>query len=854
MKRLVLGILAHVDSGKTTLAEALLYQSGQLRRLGRVDHRDSFLDTHRLERSRGITIFSKQAQLVLPQAEIALLDTPGHVDFSAETERTLQVLDYGLMVVSASDGVQSHTETLWNLLDRYGVPAFLFINKMDLPGTDRQQILSQLRRRFGEGCVDFGQPEEELWEQLALCDEGLMREYFEKGSIGGGSVARAVAERKVFPCCFGCALHLEGIERQLSLLEQLTCMPRYPEGFSARVFKLSEDEQGARLTHMKITGGSLRVKTSLPVAGEEERPATEKINQIRIYSGEKYRMVEEAFPGTVCAVTGLSGFRPGDFLGEGEKMRAPLLRPVQKYRVFLPEGTDPHVALRSLRRLEEEDPQLHIVWQEGPGEIQLQLMGAVQLEVLEGLIRDRFGFSVSFGQGTILYKETIAAPAEGVGHFEPLRHYAEVHLLLEPGEPGSGLRFDCACREEILGKNWQRLVLTHLREKEHLGVLTGSPVTDMKISLVSGRAHVKHTEGGDFRQATYRAVRQGLRSAKSVLLEPWYAFCLEVPLQGIGRAMTDLQRMSACCKAPQTQGETAVITGRAPVSEMQGYALRVTEYTGGRGKLSCVLDGYSPCHNTEEVIAAIGYDCDADQENTADSVFCSHGAGFVVPWDKVPEHMHLESALSAPKGGQKEPSGREAAYRAALAQDAELMRIFERTYGPIRRAAPAALHTPREEKTLSLRAPVPAPAGPEYLLVDGYNIIFAWPELQKLAQSDIGAARARLTDILCNYRAFRQCELILVFDAYKVRGGVGSVEKVHNIHVVYTREAETADMYIEKAAVRLEGRAQVRVATSDNLEQLIILGHGALRISAAAFEEEVKAVEAKIRGIIESGI
>ncbi len=851
MKRLAMGILAHVDSGKTTLSEALLYQSGQLRRLGRVDHRDSFLDTHRLERDRGITIFAKQAQLRLPGMEMALLDTPGHVDFSAETERTLQVLDYGLLIISGTDGVQSHTETLWRLLERYRVPAFLFVNKMDLPGAGREEILRELRRRLGESCIDFEQPEETLWEQLALCGEELMEEYFASGRIADGTIARAVAQRRVFPCCFGSALRLEGIERLVGLLSRFTCMPPYPERFSARVFKVSQDEQGARLVHMKITGGCLRVKESLAVGGTPEAPKTEKIDQIRVYSGARYQMLEEALPGTVCAVTGLSGLRPGDCLGEPGLGQAPLLQPVLEYQLLLPGGTDPYTALKALQKLEEEDPQLHVDWREEAREIRLRLMGEVQLEVLEKLIPERFGFPVGFGPGAILYQETIAAPVEGVGHFEPLRHYAEVHLLLEPGEPGSGLRFGARCREETLAKNWQRLVLTHLEEKTHLGVLTGSPITDMKITLVSGRAHLKHTEGGDFRQATYRAVRQGLRSARSILLEPWYSFRLELPQEAVGRAMTDLERMGASFEPLRADGEAAVLEGSAPVSEMRDYAARVVEYTRGRGRLTCLPAGYRPCHDPEKVIAAVGYRCDADLENTADSVFCSHGAGFVVPWDEVPQHMHLESALAKPQEPSAGLAAGAQAYRAALAQDTELMRIFERTYGPIRREEPAALHTPKQPPRPGIApARPPKDTGPEYLLVDGYNIIFAWPGLKELAAQNIDAARGKLIDILCNYRAFRQCELILVFDAYRVHGGVGSVEKIHNIHVVYTKEAETADMYIEKATARLGRHFKVRVATSDALEQLIILGHGALRISAQAFEEEVKAVETAIREII----
>ncbi|MDD2954899.1 MAG: TetM/TetW/TetO/TetS family tetracycline resistance ribosomal protection protein [Oscillospiraceae bacterium] len=861
MKRLALGILAHVDSGKTTLSEAMLYRSGQLRRLGRVDHRDSFLDTHELERDRGITIFAKQAQLLLPQAKIALLDTPGHVDFSAETERVMQALDYAVLLISGTDGVQSHTETLWRLLGRYGVPAFLFVNKMDLPGAGREQVMEQLRRRFGENCVDFEQPREALDEQLAFCGEELMEEYIGRKTVDDGTIARAVAARQVFPCCFGSALKLEGVDLLLSLLSRYTRMPEYPEEFSARVFKISEDGQGGRLTHMKITGGALRVRANLVTGGTPEEPKTEKVNQIRVYSGAKFTVVEEALPGEVCAVTGLTGLRPGDRLGSGGHAAAPVLQPVLTYRVLLADGTDPHEALKNLRRLEDEDPQLHVVWNETSREIHMQLMGGVQLEVLQKLILERFGMQTEFGQGTILYKETIAGPVEGVGHFEPLRHYAEVHLLMEPGEPGSGLVFSSRCREDDLDKNWQRLILTHLEEKTHLGVLTGSPITDMKITLAAGRAHVKHTEGGDFRQATYRAVRQGLKSAKSVLLEPWYSFRLEVPQENVGRAMADLQRMGARFDPPQSEEGRALISGSAPVSELRDYAAQTAGYTRGLGRLSCTLSGYEPCHNAEEVIAALGYNSEEDLENPADSIFCSHGAGVLVKWCDVPEHMHLESVLKSREEQEPAPAAERAAaaaYRSALARDAELMRIFERTYGPIRREPAAALHTPKRPPASlpagagrGVSAVPQLPQGPEYLLVDGYNMIFAWQRLRELAGRDIDAARSRLTDILCNYQAFRQCELILVFDAYKLRGGVGSVEKIHNIHVVYTREAETADMYIEKATAKLGKHHRVRVATSDQLEQLIILGHGALRISAAAFEEEVAAVEEAIRRILE---
>ena len=861
MKRLIIGILAHVDAGKTTLSEGMLYRAGETRRLGRVDHGDAFLDTYALERERGITIFSKQALLHLDGAEITLLDTPGHVDFSTEMERTLQALDYAVLVVSGTDGVQSHTETLWRLLERRRIPVFLFVNKLDLPGADREALLAELQTRLDGGCADFGgdRPRGALEESLALCSEELMERYLEAGTLGEADIAEAVARRRVFPCFFGSALKLEGVDEFLAGLARYTREPPRRETFGAKVWKVGWDEQGVRLTHLKITGGSLRVKAAVS-GGREGEPWEEKVNQLRVYTGTKFRTVEEALPGMVCAAAGLTRTHPGEGLGAEPDSELPALRPVLGYRVELPQGVDAHTALTRFRQLEEEDPQLHVVWNEALQELHVQLMGEVQLEVLGRLVRERFGMEVGFGQGSILYRETIAAPVEGVGHYEPLRHYAEVHLLLEPGERGSGLRFASACREDDLDRSWQRLILTHLEEKTHLGVLTGSPVTDMKITLAAGRAHQKHTEGGDFRQATYRAVRQGLRRAESVLLEPWYDFRLELPSETVGRAMSDLQRMGGSFAPPETEGERSVLTGSAPVSEMRGYQMEVTGYTRGRGRLSCALRGYEPCHNAEEVIAAIGYDCDADLENTADSVFCAHGAGFLVKWDEVPAHMHLESVLDAPEepagvpGEQRTAERRAADYCAMLAEDRELLEIFERTYGPIRRDPRRAFRPVREASPR--RSPSKPPKGldgPEYLLVDGYNIIFAWDVLYALAQENLDAARGRLVDLLCNYRGFRQCEVIVVFDAYRVKGNPGEVERVHNISVVYTKEAETADMYIEKVTRELGKRHRVRVATSDALEQLIILGHGALRISADAFREEVAQVERSIREYLESG-
>lgn len=860
MKRLVIGILAHVDAGKTTLSEGMLYRAGETRRLGRVDHGDAFLDTYALERERGITIFSKQALLHLDGAEITLLDTPGHVDFSTEMERTLQVLDYAVLVVSGTDGVQSHTETLWRLLERYRVPTFLFVNKLDLPGAGRGALLAEVQARLDGGCADFGadRPRGALEESVALCSEELMERYLEAGALEDGEIAEAVAKRRVFPCFFGSALRLEGVDAFLAGLARYTREPPRREAFGAKVYKIGWDEQGVRLTYLKVTGGSLRVKAAVSGSREGE-PWEEKVNQLRVYTGAKFRTVEEALPGMVCAAAGLSCTRPGEGLGAEPDSGLPSLRPVLGYRVELPRGVDAHTALTRFRQLEEEDPQLHVVWNEALQELHVQLMGEVQLEVLGSLVRERFGMEVGFGQGSILYRETIASTVEGVGHYEPLRHYAEVHLLLEPGERGSGLRFASACREDDLDRNWQRLILTHLEEKTHPGVLTGAPITDMKITLAAGRAHQKHTEGGDFRQATYRAVRQGLRRAESVLLEPWYDFRLELPSEAVGRAMSDLQRMGGSFAPPETEGDRSVLTGSAPVSEIRGYQMEVTGYTRGRGRLSCSLRGYEPCHNAEEVIAAAGYDCDADLDNPADSVFCAHGAGFLVKWDEVPAHMHLESVLGAPKEpagvpGERAAERRAADYCAMVAEDRELLEIFERTYGPIRRDPRKAFRPVRREP--ARRPPSQPPKGldgPEYLLVDGYNIIFAWDDLNTLAQENLDAARGRLVDLLCNYRGFRQCEVIVVFDAYRVKGNPGEVERVHNISVVYTKEAETADMYIEKVTRELGKHNRVRVATSDALEQLIILGHGALRISADAFREEVAQVEQAIREYLESG-
>ena len=851
-KQIVLGILAHVDSGKTTLSEAMLYRAGVTRRLGRVDHKDAFLDTDALEKARGITIFSKQALLTAGDTDITLLDTPGHVDFSTETERTLQVLDYAVLVVSGTDGVQSHTETLWRLLRRYHVPTFVFVNKMDLPGMERQALLDQLNRRLGEGFVDFGAEQADRDEALALCDENLMDRMLDAGQLQDADLIPAIARRHVFPCWFGAALKLEGVDALLDGLDRYTRPAPALEAFGAKVFKVSQDEQGARLTWLRVTGGELKVKAQLTGEADGE-PWAEKANQLRLYSGAKYTLAEAIGPGQVCAVTGLTKARPGEGLGAERDSDLPVLEPVLSYQVLLPEGADVHAALGKLHRLEEEEPQLHVVWNETLGEIHVQLMGEVQLEVLRSLLAERFGLNVEFGPGGILYKETITEPMEGVGHYEPLRHYAEVHLKLEPLPRGSGMQFAADCREEVLDKNWQRLVLTHLEEKQHLGVLTGSPLTDVKITLIAGRAHLKHTEGGDFRQATYRAVRQGLMLAKSQLLEPWYAFRLEVPAENIGRAMSDIQRMEGTFDPPESGEETAVLTGFAPVSTMRSYPMEVVSYTRGRGHLSLTLDGYRPCHNAQEVIAAIGYEPEHDLDNPADSVFCAHGAGFVVPWDQVRSHMHVDSGWGKSTRPEQEaavPQRRAMAYRATLEEDAELLKIFERTYGPIKRD-PLAAFRPVQKRERPDFAAEQWEIAPEYLLVDGYNIIFAWDELNALSKESLDAARHKLMDILCNYQGFQKCVLILVFDAYRVPGSPGSIEQYHNIHVVYTKEAETADMFIERVTHEIGRNRRVRVATSDGMEQIIILGHGALRVSARMFHEEVQNVEKQIRALVQ---
>ena len=865
------GILAHVDAGKTTLSESMLYLSGSIRKLGRVDHRDAFLDTYELERERGITIFSKQAVFPWGEKEIILLDTPGHVDFSAEMERTLQVLDCAVLVVSAADGIQGHTETLWRLLKRYEIPTFIFVNKMDQEGTDREALLKELREKFGEGCVDFrdnfrtsDQGSGGVPEDLAVCDEEMLEEYLETGNVSDDTIRKAVAVRKVFPCYFGSALRVQGVEELLDGLDRFMAKKEYPEEFGAKVYKIARDDQGNRLTYIKLTGGTLKVKEVIPGIGE-------KVNQIRIYSGAKYEIAQEVQAGEVCALTGPEQTYPGQGLGMERESELPVLEPVLTCTVILPDDCDVHTMLRNLKQLEEEIPEMHVVWNERLGEIHVQIMGDVQTEILQSLIKERFHVLVMFGEGNIVYKETIEEPVEGVGHFEPLRHYAEVHLRLEPGERGSGMHFASECSENVLDRNWQRLVLTHLEEKEHAGVLTGSPVTDMKIVLTSGRAHQKHTEGGDFRQATYRAVRQGLKKAKSVLLEPYYEFRLEMPSENVGRAMTDIQRMYGRFDPPETDGTVSVLTGTAPVSTMREYQKEFAGYTGGRGRMTCSLKGYDVCHNAEEVIAECGYDSEADVENPTGSVFCAHGAGFVVPWYQVEDYMHMESSLNTGGGEEDElpdiPVVRGSGSRIELTQE-ELDAIYVRTPDPVKkeRSQRAVTVYGQDEKRgrsrsgnspAALDAGLSAPAngnmreqsGPrgkkkgnreEYLLVDGYNIIFAWDELRKLSETNVAGARGRLADILCNYQGWRQCTLILVFDAYKVEGNPGEVMKYHNIYVVYTKEAETADQYIEKTVRKIARTADVTVATSDGLEQVIILGQGARRMSAAGLREEVE--------------
>ena len=855
MKHICIGILAHVDSGKTTLSEGLLYASGALRKLGRVDHGDAFLDTDALERERGITIFAKQAMLTVGEREFTLLDTPGHVDFSAEMERTLSVLDYAVLVISGSDGVQSHTRTLWRLLARYEVPTFLFINKMDLAGTDKSALMERLTQTLSAECVDFSAPTQERDEALALCDEAALESLLERGSIDDSLISEMIKSRKVFPCFFGSALKMDGVEDFLSALARFTVAPEYPSEFGAKVFKISRDAQGGRLTWLKVTGGALRVKALLSYRAQNQ-DYQEKADQLRLYSGIKFRTLEKAGAGSVVAVTGLSHSYVGLGLGTEAEASAPLLQPVLTYQLVLPDGADAHSALTKLRELEEEDPMLRIVWDERYGQIHVQLMGKIQLEILRRRILDRFGLAVTFGEGSIVYRETIASPVLGMGHFEPLRHYAEVQLLIEPLPRGTGIQLASNLATDALDLNWQRLIFTHLLEREHAGVLTGSALTDVRFTLVAGRAHLKHTEGGDFRQATYRAVRQGLMQAESLLLEPYYDFRLEVPAECVGRAMTDLQNMGGTVDSPQSVGENTVLTGYAPVRTLRDYFTDVAAYTRGRGQLSCAVRGYETCQNQDEIVALLGYDAERDTDNPASSVFCDHGGSITIPWNEVAQHVHCDSGIHFDKEETEEksapPPRRGVGAGSAYAADRELQEIFERTYGKVERRAFEPAKKPARTSLADHYDVTIHSEDTEYLLVDGYNIIFAWDELQQLAAQDVAAARGALIDILANYQGFRKCRVIVVFDAYKVKGNPGSVQTVHGIKVVYTKEAETADTYIERATYELRRERRVRVATSDGPEQVIILGHGALRVSARAFHAEVEAAEGQISAVLQS--
>lgn len=861
MKNIVMGILAHVDAGKTTLSESMLYLSGTVRKLGRVDHKDAFLDTYALERDRGITIFSKQAVFSLGNKKVNLLDTPGHVDFSAEMERTLQVLDYAVLVISGADGVQGHTETLWKLLKLYDIPTFIFINKMDQQGTDQAALLSELKERLDEGCIAFGKEEStETLEELAMTDEKVLDYFMEHESIRKEEICRLIKERRVFPCYFGSALKLEGVQELLYGFERYMEPYTGTEEFGAKVFKISRDDKGERLTFLKVTGGKLVVKMPVNLVDKEE-----KVNQIRIYSGAKYETVNEVEAGGVCAVTGLLSSYIGQGLGIEKGTAAPFLEPVLTYQMILPDGADTTKVLRELKQLEEEEPLLNIVWNPALEEIHVQLMGEVQTEILKTMIAERFHLDVEFGTGKIVYKETIKNPVVGVGHYEPLRHYAEVHLKMEPLEAGSGLVFDADCSDDVLDRNWQRLILTHLQEREHPGVLTGSPITDMKITIVAGRAHLKHTEGGDFRQATYRAVRQGLKSAESILLEPWYSFVLEVPSDQVGRAMSDIGQMNGSFEGPEAEDKQGMVrlTGTAPASEMRDYQREVWAYTKGRGRITFTLKGYEPCHNAEEVIEQIGYDSERDIDNPTGSIFCAHGAGFLVKWDEVPEYMHIKEDFLSEESDET-PEEEQAitgnarfgnsSYSSGYGDDPELLAIMEREFGS--RQKERDRYSGYRKQTVS--APMPRKTvikdtepKKEYLLVDGYNVIFAWEELNELAKASIDAARNKLMDILSNYQGFTGCTLILVFDAYKVKGSQGEVQKYHNIYVVYTKEAETADQYIEKTTHEIGRKYKVTVATSDALEQVIVMGQGAYRMSARDFYEEVERTEKQIREINE---
>lgn len=846
IKKITVGITAHVDSGKTTLSEAMLFRTGTIRKYGRVDNGDSTLDTDPTERDRGITIFAHQADFITGNTHIFLTDTPGHVDFSAETERTFSILDYAVLVISATDGVQSHTSTLWKLLERYNIPTFIFVNKMDLTGADRQSVLENLRRRLSDNCVDFA----DIYENTALCNESLMEEYLDTGTLSDNSIISAIADRDIFPCCFGSALRMTGIDEFMQILDRFTAEKEFPEKFGAKVFRITYDDKGNRLSHMRVTGGCLRVRDELQYTDSDGKKITAKVTGIRFCSGGRYRTAEFAESGEVCAVTGLSGTYAGQGIGyEKDSVRA-FLEPVMTYQVNLPPEKNVSDVLKDMRILEDEDPQLHITWNEINKSISVQLMGAIQLEILTQVVMRKFGYRIDFSNGAVSYRETIGNTVEGVGHYEPLRHYAEVHLILEPLERGKGLVFDTSCSEDVLDRNWQRLILTHLAEKQHIGILTGSPVTDIKITLASGKAHLKHTEGGDFRQATYRAVRQGIRSAESILLEPYYNYELEIPSVSTGRAIEDLQHMSADFGQPETIGDMSIIKGTAPVSEINGYQSEVIAYTHGKGRLVCTAGGYRECHNPEQVITGFNYDCDGDIENTADSVFCTHGAGYVVRWNEVPEHMHLPSCLSTETEVHEIYREKARHFVREAVSDAELMEIFERTYGKINRD-PRRAFKKTKAVTVSHDKPVTYNfTGKDYLLVDGYNIIFSWDELKKIAEDNLDAARSGLINMMCNYQGFTGYEIIVVFDAYRVKGKHRDIEKYCNINIVYTRESETADTYIEKVSHELSKENRVRVATSDGMEQIIIMGNGAVRISARELHEQYINADKAIREYI----
>lgn len=855
-EKLVMGIVAHVDAGKTTLSEGILYQTGKIKNLGRVDNQNAYLDTNCMERERGITIFSKEAVFSLGDKEITLLDTPGHVDFSAEMERTLQVLDYAVLVISGADGVQGHTLTLWRLLAQYEIPTILFINKMDQPDTSQDKLMEELKKQLDSNCVWFDKEEGDDWkESLAMCQESLLEQYLETGEIAEEQIQKLIKNREVFPCYFGSALKVEGVAELLEGIRRFCAAPVYPDAFGAKVFKIARDEQNNRLTYMKVTGGVLRVKDVIEGKNRTQELVKEKVNQIRIYSGENYQTETEVCPGTICAVTGLTQSYPGQGLGVEQAADLPLLEPVLNYRILLPDGISPNAFLPSLRQLEEEEPELKIVWNEKAGELQAQLMGEVQIEILKRMIWDRFQVRVEFDTGSIVYKETIAHAVEGVGHFEPLRHYAEVHLLLEPAEPGTGIQIRTQCSEDLLDKNWQRLILTHIAEKEHIGVITGSTITDMTITLLSGKAHKKHTEGGDFRQATYRAIRQGLMKATGVLLEPYYQYRLEVPAEMTGRAMADLERMQGEFSAPKQQDDSCILTGSVPVAAMQNYQKEVASYTKGKGKLFCTLKGYYPCHNQEEIVEKTGYYAEEDTENPSGSVFCSHGSGFMVPWDEVEKYMHLPFTFCEQEEENDEVSFNRIERKSAVSDfigEEEVNAILERASAANKGVNPRKAGktiAKREQVYVGKKAPVKK-STEKYLLVDGYNIVFAWKELNELAKENIDAARSRLMDIMCNYQGYKKCTLILVFDAYKVKGSIGMMQNYHNIHVVYTKEAETADQYIEKLAHKMGRDYDVTVATSDGLEQLIIRGQGCHLLSARDFYQDVKYVEEQIRNML----